>query len=59
MTYYPDRATGLVVEALVPRACGKSIGGWHNRLYNITRNICWADYTSCAQPGKGIHRWPG
>jgi hypothetical protein len=39
MIYYPYRATGIIVEALVPRACGKSTGGWHNRLYNITRNL--------------------
>jgi hypothetical protein len=39
MTNYPYRTTGLIVEALVPRACGKSTGGWHNRLYNITRNL--------------------
>ena len=39
MTYYPYRATEVVVEALVPKACGKSIGGWHNRLYNISRKL--------------------
>ena len=59
------RAIGVFVEALVPRACKESTGGWHNRLHTIQPSRrsgiahCGAGAHmsgECARPGCGRQR---